>query len=72
MLVNVCVCVCVDALFRYNVCVFAYGQTGSGKTFTMEGIPESRGLNYRTLDRLFELRDERAVDTEFEVPCRMR
>jgi kinesin family protein C2/C3 len=37
----------------YNVCIFAYGQTGTGKTFTMEGSPENRGVNYRTLDELF-------------------
>ena len=24
-------------------------------------------MNYRTLDRLFELRDERSIDTEFEI-----
>jgi hypothetical protein len=35
--------------------------------FTMEGTPESRGMNYRALDCLFQLRDERAVDTRFDV-----
>ena len=37
--------------------------------FTMEGggTPETRGMNYRALDALFALRDERAVDTRFEV-----
>jgi kinesin family protein C2/C3 len=37
----------------YNVCIFEYGQTGTGKTFAMEGSPENRGVNYRTLDELF-------------------
>ncbi|KAH8507328.1 hypothetical protein H0E87_009738, partial [Populus deltoides] len=39
-----------SVLDGYNVCIFAYGQTGTGKTFTMEGSPENRGVNYRTLD----------------------
>jgi kinesin family protein C2/C3 len=43
----------------YNVCIFAYGQTGTGKTFTMEGSPENRGVNYRTLDELFRVSQER-------------
>lgn len=44
----------------YNVCVFAYGQTGTGKTFTMEGTPENRGVNYRTLEKLFMISNERS------------
>uniref|UniRef100_A0A6N2KTI6 TIR domain-containing protein n=1 Tax=Salix viminalis TaxID=40686 RepID=A0A6N2KTI6_SALVM len=44
----------------YNACIFAYGQTGTGKTFTMEGSPENRGVNYRTLDELFRLSQERS------------
>ncbi len=47
----------------YNVCIFAYGQTGSGKTHTMSGTntrdPEGRGINYRALDDLFAIRDNR-------------
>jgi len=39
----------------YNVCVFAYGQTGSGKTFTMEGVPNNRGITYRAFDELFRM-----------------
>ncbi len=46
------------------MCIFAYGQTGSGKTHTMTGTdvraPEGRGINYRALDDLFHLRDERS------------
>jgi kinesin family protein C2/C3 len=34
--------------------MFAYGQTGSGKTFTMEGTPERRGVNPRSMQLLFE------------------
>ncbi|CAN1131727.1 Kinesin-like protein KIN-14S, partial [Linum perenne] len=41
-----------------NVCIFAYGQTGTGKTFTMEGTPENRGVNYRTLEELFRISEE--------------
>ena len=47
----------------YNVCIFAYGQTGSGKTHTMAGsdIEEysGRGINYRALDDLFAINEER-------------
>jgi hypothetical protein len=37
-----------------SCCCFAYGQTGSGKTFTMEGVPEQRGINYCALGTLFD------------------
>jgi len=50
---------CMDG---YSVCIFAYGQTGSGKTYTMEGGHGNaleRGLNYRALELLFRLRDNR-------------
>ncbi|KAK6257116.1 hypothetical protein QUC31_000575, partial [Theobroma cacao] len=48
-----------SVLDGYNVCIFAYGQTGTGKTFTMEGTEQNRGVNYRTLEQLFEIVDER-------------
>eukprot|EP00761_Pharyngomonas_kirbyi_P001460 gb/GECH01001464.1/.p1 GENE.gb/GECH01001464.1/~~gb/GECH01001464.1/.p1 ORF type:complete len:807 (+),score=212.10 gb/GECH01001464.1/:1-2421(+) len=53
----------------YNVCIFAYGQTGSGKTYTMEGPPDNRGVNYRTLEELFCIRTLRQeeYDYTFEV-----
>jgi hypothetical protein len=41
-----------SVLDGYNVCIFAYGQTGSGKTYTMEGIPDDRGINYEAIDKL--------------------
>eukprot|EP00668_Euglena_longa_P034863 GGOE01044756.1.p1 GENE.GGOE01044756.1~~GGOE01044756.1.p1 ORF type:complete len:637 (+),score=228.55 GGOE01044756.1:161-2071(+) len=44
----------------YNVCIFAYGQTGSGKTYTMEGTEVDGGMYRRTLEALFQLRDDRA------------
>ncbi|ORC92506.1 C-terminal motor kinesin [Trypanosoma theileri] len=44
----------------YNVCIFAYGQTGSGKTYTMGGGDgETKGINTRALERLFEVIEER-------------
>jgi kinesin family protein C2/C3 len=43
----------------FNVCIFAYGQTGTGKTFTMEGVPENRGVNYRALEELFRMSEQR-------------
>ncbi|KAI4349981.1 hypothetical protein L6164_010514 [Bauhinia variegata] len=51
----------------YNVCIFAYGQTGTGKTFTMEGTPEHRGVNYRTLDELFRISEERRGTMKYEL-----
>lgn len=60
----------------YNVCIFAYGQTGSGKTHTMTGpsgarrAEGERGVNWRALDELFRLREERVVEgwqVEIEV-----
>ncbi|XP_027094511.1 kinesin-like protein KIN-14R isoform X2 [Coffea arabica] len=49
----------ISVLDGYNVCIFAYGQTGTGKTFTMEGIENNRGVNYRTLELLFRMIEER-------------
>ena len=55
--------VCSFCIAGYNVCIFAYGQTGSGKTHTMAGsnIEEysGRGINYRALDDLFAINEER-------------
>ncbi|CAN6337690.1 unnamed protein product [Urochloa humidicola] len=49
----------------FNVCIFAYGQTGTGKTFTMEGIPENRGVNYRALEELFRMSEERKTSIAY-------
>lgn len=51
----------------YNVCIFAYGQTGTGKTFTMEGTQENRGVNYRTLEELFQISEERNSIMRYEL-----
>ncbi|GFH17654.1 uncharacterized protein HaLaN_14334 [Haematococcus lacustris] len=55
-----------SVLDGFNVCIFAYGQTGSGKTHTMSGTNieqvEGRGINYRALDDLFRLRDDRSTE----------
>ncbi|KAF5207649.1 Kinesin-like protein [Thalictrum thalictroides] len=56
-----------SVLDGFNVCIFAYGQTGTGKTFTMEGTPESRGVNYRTLEKLFQLSEERSGTMKYEL-----
>ncbi|TYJ12262.1 hypothetical protein E1A91_A11G337600v1 [Gossypium mustelinum] len=56
-----------SVLDGYNVCVFAYGQTGTGKTFTMEGTPENRGVNYRTLEELFRVAGERGGVMKYEL-----
>jgi len=48
----------IESVFEgFHACIFAYGQTGSGKTFTMSGSPSDRGVNYRAVERLFEMRD---------------
>uniref|UniRef100_J3M6X4 Kinesin-like protein n=2 Tax=Oryza brachyantha TaxID=4533 RepID=J3M6X4_ORYBR len=49
----------------FNVCIFAYGQTGTGKTYTMEGVPEDRGVNYRALEELFRLSEERSSSVAY-------
>ena len=56
-----------SVLDGYNVCIFAYGQTGTGKTFTMEGTPENRGVNYRTLEELFRVSKERSSFMKYEL-----
>ncbi|MQL73800.1 hypothetical protein Taro_006157, partial [Colocasia esculenta] len=55
-----------SVLDGYNACIFAYGQTGTGKTFTMEGTPENRGVNYRTLEELFRISEERSSLMRYE------
>ncbi|XP_060667843.1 kinesin-like protein KIN-14S [Ziziphus jujuba] len=56
-----------SVLDGYNVCIFAYGQTGTGKTFTMEGTPENRGVNYRTVEELFRILEERGGIMRYEL-----
>lgn len=56
-----------SVLDGYNVCIFAYGQTGTGKTFTMEGTDEARGVNYRTLDELFHVIEDRKKTFRYEI-----
>ncbi|MED6220109.1 hypothetical protein PIB30_041735 [Stylosanthes scabra] len=56
-----------SVLDGFNVCIFAYGQTGTGKTFTMEGTPEQRGVNYRTLEELFRITEERHGVMKYEL-----
>ena len=56
-----------SVLDGYNVCIFAYGQTGAGKTFTMEGTERNRGVNYRTLEELIRITDERKKDFTYDL-----
>ncbi|CAA2986352.1 kinesin KIN-14S [Olea europaea subsp. europaea] len=60
-----------SVLDGYNVCILAYGQTGTGKTYTMEGTPENRGVNYRTLEELFRASNERRSIMTFEISVSM-
>ncbi|KAF5738045.1 Di-glucose binding protein with Kinesin motor domain isoform 1 [Tripterygium wilfordii] len=57
----------ISVLDGYNVCIFAYGQTGTGKTFTMEGTEQNRGVNYRTLEKLFEIAKERRETFMYDI-----
>ncbi|GAB4848809.1 Kinesin-like protein KIN-14R [Ancistrocladus abbreviatus] len=57
----------ISVLDGYNVCIFAYGQTGTGKTFTMEGTVQNRGVNYRTLEQLFEIAKERSDTFKYNI-----
>ncbi|KAL1198040.1 Kinesin-like protein KIN-14S [Cardamine amara subsp. amara] len=60
-----------SVLDGFNVCIFAYGQTGTGKTFTMEGTPENRGVNYRTLEELFRCSESKSHLMKFELSVSM-
>uniref|UniRef100_A0A7N0TDB9 Kinesin motor domain-containing protein n=1 Tax=Kalanchoe fedtschenkoi TaxID=63787 RepID=A0A7N0TDB9_KALFE len=57
----------VSVLDGFNVCIFAYGQTGTGKTFTMEGPEHHRGVNYRTVEQLFEIARERSEMFSYDI-----
>ncbi|KAL9684660.1 hypothetical protein QQ045_022101 [Rhodiola kirilowii] len=64
-----------SVLDGYNVCIFAYGQTGSGKTYTMSGpemsSQEDWGVNYRALNDLFCIAENRKSSIIYEIGVQM-
>uniref|UniRef100_A0A7N0SZI1 Uncharacterized protein n=1 Tax=Kalanchoe fedtschenkoi TaxID=63787 RepID=A0A7N0SZI1_KALFE len=64
-----------SALDGYNVCIFAYGQTGSGKTYTMTGpsvlTEHNQGVNYRALQDLFLLAEQRKDIFQYDISVQM-
>jgi len=64
-----------SVLDGFNVCLFAYGQTGSGKTFTMSGpkvlTEEGLGVNYRALNDLFSIQEQRKDTICYEIAVQM-
>ncbi|ONM27406.1 P-loop nucleoside triphosphate hydrolase superfamily protein with CH (Calponin Homology) domain [Zea mays] len=64
-----------SVLDGFNVCIFAYGQTGSGKTFTMSGpkilTEEGLGVNYRALNDLFGIQEQRKDTICYEIAVQM-
>ncbi|KAF3334553.1 kinesin-4-like protein [Carex littledalei] len=64
-----------SVLDGYNICIFAYGQTGSGKTYTMSGPKEvtetSMGVNYRALNDLFYIIENRREIFSYEISVQM-
>ncbi|KAL3529350.1 hypothetical protein ACH5RR_008672 [Cinchona calisaya] len=64
-----------SVLDGYNVCIFAYGQTGSGKTYTMTGpdraSEEEWGVNYRALNNLFRISQNRKSTFSYEISVQM-
>jgi len=64
-----------SVLDGYNVCIFAYGQTGSGKTHTMSGTHveeySGRGINYRALDDLFDIKRRRSDEVDYQINVQM-
>ncbi|KAK9926284.1 hypothetical protein M0R45_023524 [Rubus argutus] len=64
-----------SVLDGYNVCIFAYGQTGSGKTYTMSGpnnaTQENWGVNYRALNDLFDISQQRKSSLMYEIGVQM-
>ncbi|KAJ6969447.1 hypothetical protein NC653_034086 [Populus alba x Populus x berolinensis] len=64
-----------SVLDGYSVCIFAYGQTGSGKTYTMTGpngaSEEDWGVNYRALNDLFRISQNRRDSLTYEIQVQM-
>ncbi len=56
-----------EQVTRVYMLTVAMHTPGSGKTYTMEGPPEDRGVNYRTLQQLFQTVEARREETTFTI-----
>lgn len=54
---------CANSILEgYNICILAYGQTGSGKTYTMIGNKSNWGINFRIINKIFNISESKGID----------
>ncbi len=58
---------CEAVLDGFNSTVFAYGTTGAGKTHTMLGNNECPGIMYQTMQEIFRVQKQMALDRVYEI-----
>ncbi|GJN09325.1 hypothetical protein PR202_ga27324 [Eleusine coracana subsp. coracana] len=53
--------------FKFDRVFTPKDDQGTGKTFTMEGTEKNRGVNYRTLEELFKIAEERKETVTYNL-----
>ncbi|GJN30066.1 hypothetical protein PR202_gb18344 [Eleusine coracana subsp. coracana] len=53
--------------FKFDRVFTPKDDQGTGKTFTMEGTEKNRGVNYRTLEELFKIAEERKETVTYSL-----